>query len=111
VFCSTPGTEFKSIVNDVLCCVGVGKALLFRVRVGLGKTPPQVADVGVKRILRDDAQFTVGGRIDFFLNVKACTISAPSQHYGRSRVQPFALNFCPDQARRRASNRERQRLE
>jgi short-subunit dehydrogenase len=63
VFTLTPGavkgTDFKSIANDALCW----KIPFYP------KTPAQVADVGVKLMLRGDTQFTVGWQNRIFLKM------------------------------------------
>jgi short-subunit dehydrogenase len=63
VFCLTPGavkgTDFKSLANDALCW----KIPFYP------KTPSQVADVGVKLMLRGDTQFTVGWQNRMFLKL------------------------------------------
>jgi short-subunit dehydrogenase len=63
VFCLVPGavkdTDFKSVASDALCW-----KLPFYC-----KTPPQVAEVGVKLMLRGDTQFTVGWQNRVFTKV------------------------------------------
>jgi hypothetical protein len=63
VFCLTPGavkgTDFKSVASDALCW----KIPFY------SKTPSQVADVGVKLMLRGDTQFTVGWQNRVFVKM------------------------------------------
>ena len=63
VFCLTPGavkgTDFKSVASDALCW----KIPFYPT------TPSQVADVGVKLMLRGDTQFTVGWQNRMFLKL------------------------------------------